>query len=195
MIKIGNIVSENKVNVGNQFNYDIVDETLPTLFIGKPEGFKLNPLKRKIDDLNYWTYLKNQERGLYQNDLYDFIDNSLRNFISSIIFYDVNFLNLTNSKLIKLYKVIDKLDITYEYNDILYCYSISMKILFIVDLNKYKFMGGNHYKLKNKILDNSNEKIKGFDVLIEYKDTLDVLNNEYTDYKVLPIIFYIKKNE
>jgi hypothetical protein len=195
MVKIGNIVSKNKINVGNQFNYDIVDESLPTLFIGKPEGFKLNPINRKIDNLNYWTYLKNQERGLYQNDLYNFIDNSLRTFISGIVFYDVNFLKLTNSSLIKLYKVIKKIDITYEYNDILYCYSISMKILFIVDLNKYKFLGGKYNKLRNNILYNSKEKIKGFDVLIEYKDTLDVLNNEYVDYKVIPIIFYIKKNE
>ena len=200
---IGNIVSRSKINVGSEFNVvesinDIILTDLPTLIVGYDVVLNLyqdediNLLNRKINGNIYWTFKKNVKRNLYQLDLENFIILSYKKYVDKIISVSPDIIQDSPKKLRNIIRKILSLDniISYESElGIIYLYSTN--IICCVDLNLLEFGGYDINKIKNKIKDKSLKYLIGNEVVLEYQNHLDRLNNEI---KLIPLLYSINSH-
>jgi len=199
-MEIANIVSETKINIGPEFNVvsledEIIFKNLPTLIIGYETVCDLygkeniNVLKRKINENIFWTFKRNVKRILYDPDIEDFIRHSYKTYVDRISYIDVDVIQFPTKKLIKITKKILELTDIISYktdNNIIYLYS--KNIIFGVDLNILKYVGFNIEKIERKIKEKSMVFLTGKEILIEYSNHLERLEN---DLKYLPFLYSI----
>jgi len=200
---IANIVSENKINVGPEFNIvtnigDVIDG-LPTLIVGYEPICELygsdniTVLDRKISDNIFWTFKKNEKRNTYSSDLEDFIRYSYKKVVKDIKIVDFNPIQYSKKKNLNIFKKLLTVTdgISYESEKgVIYIYS--NKIIFIIDLNLLEYADFDVIKIKKKIKDRSIVFLEGKEVLIEYNDYLERLDY---DMKVLPFLYYIAPHD
>jgi len=203
-MEIANIVSSKKLNVGPEFNVveninEIIFKDLPTLIIGYDEICDLygedniNVLNRNVGKNVFWTYKRTTKRVLYDTDLESFIRYSYKKYTSKLNYVDLDLIQFSNSKILKIVKKILTLKgvITYESeNSVIYIYSNN--IIFGIDLNLVEYIGFDIEKVRKKIKDKSLIYLKGEEVLIEYQNYLERLDN---DIKLIPVLYSINPHE
>ena len=203
-MKIANIVSETKINLGPEFINvqkfsDIVPNDLPTLIIGYNNVCdifgedNLNILNREISENIFWTFRRNEKRVIYDADVEMFIRHSYKNFTKKINYVDLDLIQFSKFKIRKIVKKLLSLKdvITYKSdNNVFYIYSEN--IIFGIDMNLVEFVGFDTSKVLDKIKSKSMVFLEGNEILIEYNNQLDRFNN---DVKLIPVLYSINPYE
>jgi len=195
-MKIANIVSHSKVNVSKHFNVvesmDEIIHGLPTLIIGFDYVNKHYPdfdiMERKLGDNLYWTVKRTEKRDKYEEDLSWFMNKVLKDLVADVnyVFVDpIQYHGKVIRKIIrKMYSIENK--ISYQDGQMIYIYG--EKIIFGVDLKLLKYIGLNPIKIKQKILQESSVFLGDSDILIEYKNSVEELDNKV---RYIPYLFSI----
>jgi hypothetical protein len=196
---IGNIVTIDNIKVDENFNvvdsFDKIIEGIPTLVIGIDNATQsygdLNYIDRKINDLNYWTFSKKEKRGLSEEDLFYFIENSYKHLTNTIEYIFVDVILFNERKIKKIFDKIKSFDknISFLTDKMLYIYSD--KYIFGFDLRQIKFINGDVDKFIDKIKNTSIDFLSNNEILIEYKNNIGMLDDEL---KYIPVLYSIRKN-
>ena len=200
-MKIGNIVTDDVISVGNEFNVvkslDNIINGLPTLIIGHSivkETFKidLDFIDRNIDGM-FWTFSKKEMKKHHIIDLNNFINHCYGELVNNIHYIFIDPIQYSKGKIRKIINKILKLDniITFNYDDKM-LYIFDDNLLFGIDLELIKFIGLDDVKIKDKIISISKTFLGGDKILIEYNNELERLDDQV---KFIPILYSINKNE
>jgi len=203
---IANIITTDKINIGEEFNIrstisDLSEEDLklPTLIVGYEVicdlygAENVDLLDRQITSKIFWTLRKNEKRIIYSNDLETFIRYSYKKFASKLNFINLDLILYSKRKLFKIVKKILTIrdGVAYESsNKIIYLYHDNL--IFIIDLNLTSYLGLNSDKIINKVKSICKKYISGNDILIEYGNHLDRLEN---DVKLIPFLYSLNPSE
>jgi hypothetical protein len=199
-MKIANIVSHQKVNVSQEFNVvesmDNIIHGLPTLILGFDYVNKHYPdfdvMDRKLGENLYWTVKRTEKRDKYEEDLSWFVTKVLTDLISEIsyVFVDpIQYNSRTIRKVIRKFHTMEN-KITYQNGQMLYIYA--EKIIFGVDLKLLKYIGLDYKKIKEKIIRKSLVFLTNDKILIEYKKTVEELDNQV---RYIPYLFSITNEQ
>jgi hypothetical protein len=195
---IGNIVTLDKIKVDDNFNvvdsFNKVIEGIPTLVVGTNNANdsygNLNYIDRKIDDLNYWTFSKKEKRGLFEEDLFYFIENSYKNLTNRLEYIFVDVILFNDEKIKKIFDKIEsfKDNISFITDKMVYIYSD--KYIFGIDLRQIEYIGGDVDKFIKKIKRFSKDFLSNNEILIEYKNNLGMLEDEL---KYIPVLYSMRR--
>jgi len=199
-MKVANIISSNKITIPDDFNVvKTLDEAivgLPTLIIGYEYVNKHYP---DFDISNfclgpdlYWTFKRTERRDNFEEDLNRFIKKVYKELTNDIIYVFVDPIQYKSKTLIKIVRKIYSLKniISFINGNMVYLYSD--KFIFGIDLKLLKFMGIDIDKIKNKIKSISSDFLDDNKILIEYKKTVDALDNQV---RYIPFLFSIKNEQ
>jgi hypothetical protein len=197
---VANIVTKNNLNVDKYFNVveslgEIIQE-LPTLIIGWDIVKEINPkadfIDKKISEDIFWTFKKTERRDIFEEDLYNFINYSYNLLVNNIKYEFIDLILLTEPKLKTIFKILKKSTklIGYKYNNMLYLYSNN--IIYGFDLKLVSYLGYNQETTFEKIKSYCLVFLEHNDILIEYKDIIEMLNNEV---KYIPYLYSIEHHE
>lgn len=199
-MKIANIVSNNKIDVSEEFNVvqsmDEIIHGLPTLIVGYEYVNKHYPdfdiLDIRIENNLYWTFKRTEKRDKFQEDLSWFIRKVYDDLTKEITYIFVDPLQYRSRTLWKIIRKIYSLKkiITYVHGDMIYLYG--EKYLFGVDLKLLSYIGLNSDKIRNKIKSTSAVFLGADEILIEYKNTVEELGNKV---RYVPYLFSIKNEQ
>lgn len=197
---IANIVSKNSINVSQDFNVvesmDKIIHGLPTLIVGVDLTESLYPdfdiLDRCIEENMYWTFKKTEKRDNFNQDLDWFITKVYTDLIKKINYVFIDLIQYRKQTLIKIVRKIYSLEniVTFIHNEMLYLYSDN--IIFGLDLKLAKYMGMNVVKLKDKIKRISTDFLGDEEILIEYKNIVDILNGKI---RIIPYLYSIRNGQ
>lgn len=196
-MKIGNIVSNSKIEVSENFNVvdslDGILQGLPTLIIGwdfVDNNFKeYDIINRKINENTYWTFKKTENRSLHEEDLYNFVENTYQELVNEIKYIYIDPILFSKSKIKKIIRKILSIDVLYYYQhkDMVYIYGD--KLIFGVDLSILEFIGLKKDKFLQKIKDTANIFLVNDTLFIEYKKKIGNLDNQV---KYVPYLYSIE---
>lgn len=194
---VANIVTKNNLNVDKYFNVveslDEIIQGLPTLVIGWDIVKTTNPdtdfIDKKISENIFWTFKKTERRDIFEEDLYNFINYSYNLLVKNIKYQFIDLILLTESQLKNIFKILKKSTklIGYKYNNMLYLYSDN--IIYGFDLNLLDYLDYNRQTTFDKIKSYCLVFLEHNDILIEYKDIIEMLNNEV---KYIPYLYFIE---
>lgn len=193
---VGNIVSKSNINIDKYFNVveslDNIIQGLPTLIIGWDIVKTIEPnadfIDKKLSKDIFWTFRKSERRDIFEEDLYNFIHYTYNLLVKDIKYEYIDFIQLDNIEIKETFNQIkNKKSITYFYNNMLYIHS--EKTIYGVDLKLVKYLDFDTTKTINKIKKYSNVFLTDNDIIIEYKDIIDMLNNEV---KYIPYLYSIE---
>ena len=195
---IGNIVTLDKIKVDDNFNvvnsFNEVIEGIPTLVVGtniaNDSYGNLNYIDRKIDNLNYWTFSKKEKRGLFEEDLFYFIENSYKNLTNRLEYIFVDVILFDDEKIKKIFDKIEsyKDNISFLTDKMLYIYSD--KYIFGIDLRQIEYIRGDVDKFIKKVKRFSKDFLSNNEILIEYKNNLGMLEDEL---KYIPVLYSMRR--
>lgn len=195
---IGNIVTLDKIKVDDNFNvvnsFNEVIEGIPTLVVGtniaNDSYGNLNYIDRKIDELNYWTFSKKEKRGLFEEDLFYFIENSYKNLTNRLEYIFVDVIIFNDEKIKKIFDKIEsyKDNISFLTDKMLYIYSD--KYIFGIDLRQIEYIRGDVDKFIKKVKRFSKDFLSNNEILIEYKNNLGMLEDEL---KYIPVLYSMRR--
>lgn len=199
-MKIGNIVSTTKVEVSEvseDFNVvqslgDII-QGLPTLIVGWDFIKKNYPdydiLDRKLSENLYWTFKKTEKRELYEEDLYNFKQNTYANLTKDIKYIFIDPIQLKRKEikkiLIKLRSAIKI--ISYEHENMIYLYTENL--IFGIDLTLLEFIGIQSSKITDIVRKNTYVSLTKDSIFIEYKKRVENIDNQL---KYIPFLYSIE---
>jgi hypothetical protein len=199
-MKIANIVSNQKVSVSEEFNVvvsmDDIIHGLPTLIVGFDYVNKNYPnfdvMDRKLGEKLYWTLKRTEKRDKYEEDLSWFINKVLTDLISDISYVFVDPIQYNAKTIRKIIRKFHSMEnkITYQNGQMLYVYSD--KIIFGVDLKLLKYIGLDYSKIKDKIIIKSSVFLTNDKILIEYKNTINELDNQV---RYIPYLYSITNEQ
>jgi len=185
-VKIANIVSENNINVSEEFNLvktiDEIDPNLPSLVVGYNWVNRRYPdfdiTNRKLSNNLYWTFKKTENRDKHEEDVVWFMNKVYHDLVSKINYVFIDPIQYSSKKLRKiLTKIHNMKGITsYLHNDMVYMYGDGL--VFGVDLGLMDFMGFNREKLILKIKNHSKVFLEDNNILIEYKKHVEGLEKQ-----------------
>ena len=196
-MKIANIVSTINITVSDDFNVvmalDDIIQGLPTLIIGWDYIKKNFPdydiIDRNLGNNIFWTFKPTEKRDLYQQDLYNFINNTYKNLLDKVKYYFIDPFILTRKQVIKIVRKIltsnDK--ISYLHDNMMYIYFDNMIIG--INLEMLEFMGLNTDKIVSKIKSSNGIFLDKDSIFIEYKDKVEMLDGKV---RFLPLLYSIK---
>lgn len=197
---IANIVSKNNIDVSQDFNvvdsFDNIIIGIPTLIVGFDLTESLYPefnvLDFCIEDDIYWIFKKTENRDKFNEGLELFMNKIYSNLIKDINYVFVDPILLKPKTIIKIIRKIYSINqlTTYMYNDMLYVYGD--KIIFGIDLRLFKFIGFDIEKIKNKINLLSSVFLVDKNILIEYKNIVETLDNSV---RYIPYLFSIRHEQ
>jgi hypothetical protein len=178
-MEIANIVSHDSINIGPEFNVvqsmdDIIYKDLPTLIVGYDLTMSyfnkdsVNILNKQIDKNTFWTLKRNVKRDVYSNDLESFIRFSYKKYTDNISFVDLDFIQYSKVKMMKVIRKIYSLTNVISYksnNNVIYIYSCNL--IFGIDLNTISFLGLDVDKIEAKVIEKSSVFLKGNEILID----------------------------
>lgn len=201
-MKIANIVSETKITLEkeNLFNFvssmDEIDENLPTLIVGWKFMKQFYPeqdiLEKKIDEKVSWTYSRTEKRSDFEVDVEKFITFAHKDLVSNVFYV---FIDPIQYKLGKIKKILRKIKssekiISYHHGNMVYiCVD---NIVFGVDLLLLEFLEISTPKFLRKIESDSHVFLTEEEILIEYKDYVQRLGDQF---KYIPYLYSIGSNE
>ena len=194
---VGNIVTQSKVNIDKYFNVvetmDAIIHGLPTLIVGWDIVKTIEPevdfITRKLSDNIFWTFKKTERRDIFENDLYDFIHHSYNLLIKDLDYKFIDLIQLPEQELKTMFKEIKKSTkvIGYIHENMLYIYTDN--IVYGLDLKLVTYLEYNLSDILNKIKSYCSVFLDNDEILIEYKDIIDMLNNEV---KYVPFLYSIE---
>jgi len=199
-MKIGNIVSNTNLNLGEEFNMvdslDNVIQGIPTLIVGydlvkKQFGDNLDFSSREVDGI-HWTFTKDEQKKYYLIDINKFMDYCFDNAIKTIKYI---FVDPIQFKTTKIKKIITKIR---SLNEPI-CYLTEKKMLYIfgdniifgIDLKLISYLGINDNKIISQIKSMSKVFLEGIEIFIEYKNHLERLDNQP---RYIPFLYSINKH-
>jgi hypothetical protein len=193
---IGNIVATSKISVDEYFNIvdslDKVDNDLPTLIVGwdivKTIDPKANFIVRKLSPNTYWTFKKTEKNDLYMEDLYEFVNLAYKEFVDNIKYIYIDLIQFSDKKIKKIFKKLDEIDnlVGFKHLDMIYLYGESM--IFGIDLSLVRYMKLDENKLLTRVNKVCSVFLDNKEIIIEYKDFMDVLDD---DVKYIPYLYSI----
>lgn len=194
---VGNIVIQNKLNIDKYFNVvesmDDIIHGLPTLIVGWDIIKTIEPdadfITRKLSDNTFWTFKKTERRDIFENDLYDFIHYSYNLLVTDVDYKFIDLIQLTELQLKITFKRIKKStkSVGYIHENMLYIYSEN--VVYGLDLKLVNYLEYNLVETLNKIKSYCSVFLDNDEILIEYKDIIDMLNNEV---KYVPFLYSIE---
>jgi hypothetical protein len=194
---VGNIITQSKVNIDKYFNVvetmDAIIHGLPTLIVGWDIVKTIEPeadfITRKLSDSIFWTFKKTERRDIFENDLYDFIHHSYNLLIKDLDYKFIDLIQLSEQELKTTFKEIKKSTkvIGYIHENMLYIYTDN--IVYGLDLKLVTYLEYNLADILNKIKSYCSVFLDNDEILIEYKDIIDMLNNEV---KYVPFLYSIE---
>lgn len=201
-MEIANIISKDQMDLGPEFKIyqsfdDIINPHLPTLIVGcdltkQLFGDDLNFLERKIDNNLFWTFTKKELRKKYFNDLEDFIQYSYECSVHKLSYIYLDIIQYDSVKIRKIIKKMLSLKEIYTFYIENMIYMYSDKFIFGVDLDLLKYSNVDKLKVLNKIKVISKVFLEGNEILIEYKNYMERLENKV---RFIPFIYSISNNE
>jgi hypothetical protein len=199
-MQIGNIIIDDYIKLDNKFNIikslDDIIPNIPTLVVGldnaKKLDVKLNYLERKIDDNIFWTFNKKEKRVLFEEDLFYFIEHSYTLFREKISFKFIDLILSYSEDINNIFNKIKESNnvISFIYIDMVYVFI--NKTIYCFDLRQVVFIGKNKIKFIELIKSLSYVFLEDKKILIEYKNELNMFNDEI---KYIPLIYSIRNNE
>ena len=199
-MKVGNIVSQNKVKVSDDFNVvksmDEIIHGLPTLIVGYDYVNKNYPdfdiTSNSLDIDIYWTFKRTERRDKYEEDLSLFVSISYNKLVQNI---DYIFIDPIQYSKKKMYKILRKLyslknKISYLNNNMIYIYSENL--IFGIDLKLASFTGSDSTKIKNKIKEISSVFLDDDKILIEYRKNVGLLSDKV---RYVPFLFSLRNGQ
>ena len=195
-MKIANIVSKSNIDVSDDFNVvKTIEEKihgLPTLIVGYDYARKLFPdfdmTKIQIEKDIYWTLKKTEKRDKFEEDLNWFIYKAYHELVKNISYIFVDPLQYKKITLIKIVrKILAIKNLTsYINGDMIYIYG--EKYIFGIDLKLLKYMGQDVIKIKDKIKKHSGVFLNDSQILIEYKNSIEILDGKV---RYIPYLYTI----
>jgi hypothetical protein len=194
---IGNIVSDRIITHDDRIktvgSIDEIIDGLPTLIIGWEKVKSINPevdiLEKHINLDLFWTYALTEKRSEHDVDIQLFIQYCYDNLVEDIeyIFIDpIQFKLNTIKKTIKKIRSFEN-PICYHNDRVIYIYGED--IIFGIDLLLCDtFFSIRPEKIKRKIETLTNSLLLDENILIEYKDYLERLD----DIKYIPYLYHIE---
>jgi hypothetical protein len=175
---------------------DNIIHGLPTLILGFDYVNKhytdFDVMDRKLGENLYWTVKRTEKRDKYEEDLSWFVTKVLTDLISEIsyVFVDpIQYNSRTIRKVIRKFHSMEN-KVTYQNGQMLYIYA--EKIIFGVDLKLLKYIGLDYNKIKEKIIKKSLVFLTNDKILIEYKKTVEELDNQV---RYIPYLFSITNEQ
>lgn len=194
---VGNIVTHSKINIDKYFNVvdsmDNIIHGLPTLIVGWDIVKTIEPdadfIVRKLSHDIFWTFKKTERRDMFENDLYDFIHYSYNLLINNVEYKFIDLIQLNETELKNTFKTIKNNSdvIGYIHENMLYIYSEN--IVYGLDLKLVSYLDLNLNEILNKIKTYCLVFLDNDEILIEYKDIIDMLRNEV---KYVPFLYSIE---
>jgi len=193
---VGNIVSKSNLNIDKYFNVvqsiDDVINGLPTLIIGWDIVKTINPnadfIDKKLSKDIFWTFKKTERRDIFEEDLYNFIQYTYNLLVKDIKYKFVDFIELDKNETKDVFNQIkNKKSISYFYNNMVYIHN--EKTIYGIDLKLVKYLDFDVTKTINKIKTYSTVFLSDSDIIIEYKDIIDMLDNQV---KYIPYLYSIE---
>lgn len=195
---LGNIVSTQELKIQGYFNVvdslDKIIQGIPTLIVGwkfiKDKFPNYNITERKLDSLTYWTFNKTERRDIFNDDLDSFTQECYNRLISNVKYIYVDPIQDTKSRIYKILRKIYKSNriFAYRHEDMVYL-SID-DLIFGIDLKILSFIGFNTDKIIAKIKSISTAFLIDDDILIEYKNHIDNLDDQV---KYTPFLYSINE--
>lgn len=193
---VGNIVSKSNLNIDKYFNVveslnDII-QGLPTLVIGWDIVKTIEPnadfIDKKLSKDIFWTFRKSERRDIFEEDLYNFIQYTYNLLVKDIKYQFVDFIELDKNETKDVFNQIkNKKSISYFYNNMVYIHN--EKTIYGIDLKLVKYLDFDVNRTINKIKTYSTVFLSDSDIIIEYKDIIDMLDNEV---KYIPYLYSIE---
>ena len=191
-MKVGNIVVSGNPEMNSNFNVvnhmeDII-EGLPTI-VASYEYVRDNYddydiTNKQLDNNLYWTFAKIERRDDHYKDIEEFITLSYQKLIKGVAYVSIDPIHYKSKQIKKILQKIKSSsnNVAYKYNDMVYLYSDN--VIFGIDLKLMKFIGLDMVKLERKIKSICSEFLDSSEILIEYKDCIERLDNsvKYVPY-------------
>jgi hypothetical protein len=199
-MKVANIVSNNNINVSEEFNVvksmDEIIHGLPTLIIGFDYVNKhypdFNILDIELEPNLYWTVKKTERRDKHAEDLTWFINKVCNDLTKDIKYIFVDPLQYNSKSLWKIIRKIYSIKdlVTFVNGDMLYIYGD--KFIFGVDLKLMSYIGVKKDKIKHLMKSKSSVFLEENEILIEYKNYIEELGYQI---KFLPYLYSIRNEQ
>ena len=194
---VGNIVTHSNINVDKYFkvvnSLDDIINGLPTLIIGWDIVKTIDPnvdfIDKKLSEDIFWTFKKTERRDIFEDDFYNFNEFCYKLLIKNVQYRFIDLIQINENELKNIFKFIKKTEnvIGYLYNNMLYIFVEN--IIYGIDLNLVKYMNYNTDDVLSKIKSYCSVFLDNKEILIEYKDVIDMLNNEV---KYIPFLYSIE---
>lgn len=195
-MKLANIVTVAPLEVPKEFNVvkieKEIDTSLPTLIIGYDYVNKHYPdfdiTDPKLSDNLYWTFKRNEKRDKYQEVLSWFIKKTYEDLIKDVKYLFVDPIQYKPRTLRKIIRKINGLSgvISYRHKTMVYIYADNF--IFGIDLKLFNFIGLDSRKILGKIKKKSDVFLNESDIIIEYKNIIETLDNKV---RYIPYLFSI----
>lgn len=199
-MKIANIVTNNKINVSEDFNVvksmDEIIHGLPTLIVSFTYVNKHYPdfdvMEMHIKDNLYWTCTPTEGRDKFREDVFHFVYMVYKDLFEKVSYVFVDPIQYKPRALVKILKKIYSLEnkITYINGKMIYIYSDNF--IFGIDLKLLDYIGMDVEKIKTKIISLSSVFLVHEDIFIEYKHTIEDFDNQY---RFIPYLYSIKHGQ
>jgi len=196
-MKIANIVSTFNIDVSDDFNVvtslENIIEGLPTLIVGwdfvKKNYPQYDIIDRKLDNNIRWTFKPIEKRDLFQEDLYNFINDTYKSVLNKINYFFIDPFITNRKQLIKIIRKIKGSDtkISYLHDNMIYIFFDN--IILGINLEMLSFIGLKPDKIISKIKSSNGIFLEKDLIFIEYKDKVDMLDGKI---RFLPVLYSIK---
>ncbi len=199
-MKIGNIFTTQKIEVPEEFNIakneaELI-EGIPTLYVGFDYVDKHFPnfdiTNKCLGGDKYWTFKRTEKRDYFEETLKWFMLKAYHLHVDKSFYIYVDPLNYKGKTLRKIIKKILSINglVTYLIDDMVYLYGDNY--LFGINLKVLKFVGVDVDKVKRKIKSITTVLLEGSDILIEYKNSISILNNKL---RYIPLLYSIRNGK
>lgn len=176
--------------------YEMSDNTLPTLIIGKENAEKIygkekiHVLDKKIEENVYWTFSKLERRNDYEKDLHSFNMKLINNLLNKVQY---SYFNIFTCKYEDVKNVIIKIDtlntnVFYITNE--HLYMLLNNDVIGISFEELKYIGIPKEKILSRIKKNKYNKIINNDYFIS-KNMHRYLNNNKI---IVPYVYFLTKN-
>jgi hypothetical protein len=201
MKKIGNIVTNDKIDVNDRFNVVIsIDDCIPdipTLIFGYYNARTIFPdteliiNDRKFSEILYWTFTRAEMVRESDSDLELFINLCYKQLETQVKYFFIDSIHLSEDKLLRTYEKLKNTEnmVGYLHNDrMIYMYGDG--IIFGLDLELSKFVGIDPIKVQNKFSKFVNGLISSKTLPDIYLEDISHLNGAV---KYVPYLYFLDK--
>jgi hypothetical protein len=192
---LGYIVSEEKIKLDNFIVVNSIpqDSELPKLIVGldfiKRSNIKVSILNKNVSKNCFWTYSSKEKKSDYLEDLENFKNYCLNNFLKDIVYYYIDPFSLKFSQIKKIINKVKKNGIKLFYSDEKMCYIFVDKVTLGLNWEVLNYFNIEKNKILNYIEKNNFCHLPNDEIFNECM----VESNKHNDKKIIPYLYYLKK--